>query len=829
LTLPQRGENEALKIPQWTVRRLSKIGFLASLLGTYTWITVIAPFVNNGMPTGWDTGAYLAWTNTLRIAGIQYVLSPRFFQYSGLNVVPGLLLYITTSLVSSDLLGYVLFQTITLGLFFTSTLCLIRKFRYSFVLTLLSIVVLLSSYAFIRMTRDLYANLLCIVFLQFALVLLFDLRKGPFSRTSIGLYLSTLLMLVTDVEIGGFGVLVLVISIIVGQHGETWTSVRRTALPILGGLSTGFLLWLPFIMDYLKVSTLLAGAPGSADWPAILLELGGLALIPLWGVGFAYSLWQLKRKNGEGDSFILVGWVLTVVISTTILVLFHPEIAFRVALLLPLCFLLPKGVQLLGNISQKIRTRGVLIRIIGLVVLLVVSSVVAATSSSTFMSQTTSGVTSPFFTEQQYHTLHDLGNFLGSKHFDPSAIVFLIYPENRITQPQAVSSWTNLYDNWIYATIGPHITYYGTLENFTFHVPIQFASVDEQSTFQLYSSMFATSMSYSKVNLVIVSFFYAGNQLGLSQFSTPVKGVFLDQVSLPRSEGSGWMPAFYSIAQTGGYFRPENWSLSGYALESYTPVASTPFNNFRADFSIYSSVTHSYNLDIRMFDFGPSNSPILVSIDNAELFAINYYGSLTPRVFSGPLGNLTIGYHLLTLSTILGVAHNLDIDSIQISSQNVTLVAAPLELPSNWTVDDGTGIINGPDSIGMITVSGNPDLGGLLGVETTLTSAIDFSGSKFVLFQLNSSAHGTISIWLNDTSGNIIRYDSQYDISDQFLFLAIPIVPYLYSSSSTNLPDFSSIHSVELGLTVTSQSHLELQFTTLVLVANPIPVNNLPR
>src|SRR2546428_12745262 len=99
-----------LNVPRLIRAQLLRIGFIASLLGIYTWVTVIEPFVNNGMPTGWDTGAYLAWTNTLRIAGIEYVLNPRFFQYSGLNVVPGLLLYVTTSLVSSDLLGYVLFQ-----------------------------------------------------------------------------------------------------------------------------------------------------------------------------------------------------------------------------------------------------------------------------------------------------------------------------------------------------------------------------------------------------------------------------------------------------------------------------------------------------------------------------------------------------------------------------------------------------------------------------------------------------------------------------------------------------------------------------------------------
>src|SRR2546427_11356169 len=195
-------EQDALKLlqrsaeRQLSLRKLShslsfKIAFTTSLLGLYTWITVISPYATNGMPTGWDTGAYLAWTNSFRIAGFEYVLSPQFFQYGGLNVVPGLMLYFTTSLVSSELLGYVLFQGITLAIFFTSTLCLARKFRYSFALTTLSLAVLLTSYAFIRMTRDLYANLLCFAFLQFALALSLHLEQNPSKPAAVGLLVST--------------------------------------------------------------------------------------------------------------------------------------------------------------------------------------------------------------------------------------------------------------------------------------------------------------------------------------------------------------------------------------------------------------------------------------------------------------------------------------------------------------------------------------------------------------------------------------------------------------------------------------------------------------
>ena len=125
----------------------------------------------------------------------------------------------------------------------------------------------------------------------------------------------------------------------------------------------------------------------------------------------------------------------------------------------------------------------------------------------------------------------------------------------------------------------------------------------------------------------------------------------------------------------------------------------------------------------------------------------------------------------------------------------------------------------------MITVSGSPDPGGLLGVVISLAPALDFSGSRFVVFRLNSSAQGIVSVWINDTSGNVIRYDSQYGLTNQLLLLAIPIVAYAYSLASPNIPDFSSIRSVELGVTTTSELHLDFQFTNPVLLTNPIPLS----
>src|SRR2546430_3388580 len=42
-------------------------GLLLGLPVTYVWRTVVDPFLRNGMPTGWDTGAYIAWANSFSL------------------------------------------------------------------------------------------------------------------------------------------------------------------------------------------------------------------------------------------------------------------------------------------------------------------------------------------------------------------------------------------------------------------------------------------------------------------------------------------------------------------------------------------------------------------------------------------------------------------------------------------------------------------------------------------------------------------------------------------------------------------------------------------
>lgn len=801
---------------------------LVALQFAYTWWTILYPFFSNGLPTGWDSGAYLAWENSLKIGGFNYVQNPNFYQYSGLNVIPGLLLTGTVS-VSSLLIGYVLFQIIILGLFFASLLFLSWEIRRSFSYTFLVMALLVTSYAFIRMTRDLYGNLLTVSFLQFALGLVIVLRRGPDRRTSLGLAVATGLMFFTDVEVGGFGVVVILSAILLNAFGTRQVAVtKRLLMPVVASVLVSLGLWSGLAIGYLSVSTLLVSAFGSADWQTILLSLGGYALIPIWGVTLFLIFNQMRKRPDKMDSSILGGWSVAFVLTCGILLLFRPSLVFRVALLLPLTFLLAEAIRFSWSFSSTAWKSKGLIKPLGLIILLSIGVLVTVASATTFVSQTYSYQTAPFISRDQYQTLTKASALLKSNGMTVSNTLFLIYPQQRLSVPQGVSAWTNLYDNWISATFGPHTSFYGTLGNLTLHIPMNILSSDEGATYQSYRNMFASSSMKPSVDVVMISFLYNGNEIKYANFSNPLPGVYTYNWNFSARESPAWVPSYYALNQTGGYFKPETWSLTGTVLESYQSKASTTSNNFEANFSAYIPSTGTYSVDLRMYDYSSSNSPIIVGVNGRDLFGLSYYGSQTPTIFTAILGNLTKGYCILTLHTVIGDPHNLDLDSIKIEPASTAAKVSAQSFPATWSIIDGSGTVNSsPYPHNSTSVLGSPDASGLIGAGTSFSTAFDLSGSRFITFQFNSSVSGRLSVWLNDSSGNTVRYDSRYDSPDTLQEITIPIVPYGYGYSTPALPTLSDIRFLEIGISTSQQAPVAFEFRNLVSVSNPIPIQYL--
>jgi hypothetical protein len=499
----------------------------------YVWVTVITPFTRNGVPPGWDTGAYIGWVNSFLLGGFGYVQDPRFIQFSGANLSPLLLLLGTTSLTRFSLPGFVIFQLLILGVFFLSTFVLARSWKGSMIYTLLVFAFLITDPGFVRMTWGFYANLLTMAFLQFALAFSLKTRTSTTRLSTIGVSLFSTLMLVTDVEIGVFGIVVLTTSLLLTSFKERATSKEalRLIAPVIGGLVVAGLLWLPYAGQYLPLSPAIAPPSPNVNWSQLESDLGGPVLIPIWLAGVAYSAYQFLRIKSDLRSSVLLSWILAFSIAILVTLAFRPTLANRVAWLLPAYFLIPEAMRMAYATYRRAAPLGVYARPIGMLLLVLVAIVTGFYSTTTFAAATSQNASLPYLSLHDYQVLTNTAAYLRSNNLGASSTVFLIYPAERTSDPDAINAWTNLYDSWIFATVGPHLAYYGTVQNFTRHDPINFTSPDEKQTFISYSNNFASEHSQSTLHLVVVSFFYGGPIM--DGFSEPLSGVYVYQTSPP--------------------------------------------------------------------------------------------------------------------------------------------------------------------------------------------------------------------------------------------------------------------------------------------------------
>lgn len=806
------------------IRTILKVLYFVSLPCAYAWVTIVNPFLANGMPTGWDTGAYLAWTNALKTGGLNYVQNPSFIQYNALNLIPVLLLYANVSLAQSNLVGYVTFQLMVISMFFFSTLLLSLRLNKSVLYAMVSFAVLATSFSFLRSTRDLYGNLICVSFLQFAFTALLEVRESKKLYPKIALAEFTALMFFTDIEIAAFGATALILSVasMIVYERRPLRKGFRLSLPILIGIGIAGVFWLPLAKTYVSVSTISYAVGGTADWGLAITELGGSLMLPicLFGVGLVLYKWHTSRGTAPMSS--LSGWVVTFAIFVGIVVAYRPTLLFRVALLIPIYFLVSEVVMFLVQNYRHHKFQARVLKASLLLIMISVGVAIAFESAVTFAQQTTGYETSPYIPQQDYGTLANVGNYLHSIHSSPSSTVFLIFPQQRTSQPQYATSWTNLYDNWIFAAIGSHLTYYGTIENLTAGAPISFAFPGEKLTYQSYRDSFNTGRTGSVLTVVIVSFMYSGSSASLSLLSSPVAGAFIQRIDLSNPFQDGWIPSFFATSTSGSYFTPLNGSLYGRVLESYSPTSSS--SNFRADFPVYADSSSNYEVDLRMMDYDPSNSPITVSLDNRTIFAFNYFGTLAARTFSGEVGFLGRGHHELTVTTIPMMPHFVDLDGVKIVPTATASTSGSSPVLGDWKLVDGTGTVfetSTYSNTGVVAGSPSPS-SNVLGARENFTQAQDFSGSRFLVFKLNSTQAISIFLWLTDSSGNTIRYTlNNYAMGRNNLFVS-PVALVDYDYISPVAPDFSSIHSVEIGVSNGTLGQLEFGFAGVSITSGSI-------
>lgn len=506
---------------------------------SYVWYTVAYPFILTGMPAGWDTGAYLAWAHVFLTKGLPYVQQPTFIQFSGLNLAPLLLLSAIIRMVGNELSAYIFFQIIIISLYFLSAIFLLRKISSSLSYLMLSFFFLVSGYDLARTALDLYANLFVLAFLQFALGSLISLRsKWSRSMALIG-FVSTLMLFYADIEIGGFGVAVIVVAFLIMETENLSKNLildlRNTFSPFLIAFLIGTASWLPYLKDYLPISAAFNHPPNSNSVAAVVAGFGGVWLIPLWVTGFGFIIfsWKSKREFGRGLK-VIAGWAIVELAFLIFAIFWDTSITYRIALISPYYLVFGLNGFLLWEAYNAIGTNLLRKILVAFVIAIIIGSV-AAVSIQTGAQQSTKNYNGNiFFTQSQYSTLSSIAKYFVENHIDSSKTLFLIYPSTS-GRANAISAWVNLYDNWIYGVVGSHYSYYGTFQNLTQGVPLDLVSPNAISTYQYYSSLLQSSIkSNLSLTIVIVDFLYS-NSINTLQFQQPLPGVFLKEIVLNGS------------------------------------------------------------------------------------------------------------------------------------------------------------------------------------------------------------------------------------------------------------------------------------------------------
>ncbi len=116
------------------------------------------------------------------------------------------------------------------------------------------------------------------------------------------------------------------------------------------------------------------------------------------------------------------------------------------------------------------------------------------------------GATS-YISSHKVAALKSLTDYVELNNVLDTPLVVVLYPEKRITRPiQEIEAWTSLYDDWIQAYVGHHLTYYGPLQSLFTGEPINTSSYEERFVFEYYQQKLKNSMGNLSLDDCLVTF-----------------------------------------------------------------------------------------------------------------------------------------------------------------------------------------------------------------------------------------------------------------------------------------------------------------------------------
>jgi len=221
---------------------------------------------------------------------------------------------------------------------------------------------------------------------------------------------------------------------------------------------------------------------------------------------------------------------------------------------------------------------------------------------------------------------------------------------------QSAGGWADLYDNWVSAIVGRHLSYLGQVGYLVQLQQTPFSSLvsrEHSLTFirEIQDSGIANRTSLLEHPIVLIEDFY--NPLPLptyvsNSFYSVSDGVFLGNDTSLATLESVTLPMYSSTINTIGPWNStlRSWTQTKVALE--TKVYSHP-TDIEATMLLDAWTSASYTIGLRYWD--GSGSGLSVIVDGVAIRQISYNASNSPAYNLTSIG-LAAGVHTLTIKII---------------------------------------------------------------------------------------------------------------------------------------------------------------------------------
>jgi hypothetical protein len=621
-----------------------------AVLGSTAFIILSVVFFYNlfgydGLPIGWDTPHYIGGALIVATRGPVALLSlqgPYNFVY---QMLEGGFLWMGISGTTLEIfMPMVLAGSITY---------LLARLVLAHLDTRAAILVALATpgwYAVYRLQADLHANLLALTLFLSALILISRTRSIREPRSLLGLTLIVLASL-THIESTLFLVFVTLIS--------SMTKLRPYPFKLMIAATAAIV---PAAFFYaIHILQVLASAGGSLEFSTVqpfdswIIILG--PLLPFTIIGLA---WSSVRPRSWIEILATVWGVASIVVGVSQYLSPQAVIfAQRAIILVPTPLLAGLGLHRLAQFLPRLNISILPLRYVRIGAIISIFAILALSWPVTTV--LAAPYEKVFLTSGEYQQLEWV-----SANMKFSNTPIFMYND----VDEFAGGLAQLYDNWVSAKVGLHLSYLGLPDYLVQVEETPFSNLISRTVSgeffqQLRNNGISTKSSLLQHPIVLIGEFYRPFPLPAYTsilFTEVSSGIFVDNSTRLGTLASVTLPLYVTFGAHSGTWggTPASWakSLRAYGVnDSVPPVV-------QASFEIRVQLTGTFTLGLRYWDGTGNNLAIVV--DGNAIGSIVYNNTRSPSIRYFPGLALSEGIHSLTItiSNAPSVVRNASLDYV---------------------------------------------------------------------------------------------------------------------------------------------------------------------